>query len=71
MFPRLGLPVAMREDPGVVIDIEVSDGRPRQSWEISRVAPAEERHGVSARQRWARDERIDAGVGYHRDLSKM
>ena len=61
VFPRLALPVAVREDPGVVVDVEVSDGRLGQSGEISRVAPAEERHGVSARQRGTGNE-----VRFHR-----
>ncbi len=54
--PGLRLPVAGRDDARVVIDVEVAAHRRRESGEVPGIAPAEERHPVTARQRGTRDE---------------
>ena len=55
---RLRLPMTRGGHARAWRDVEEAARRRRQPWEIARVAPAVNRHRVTAAEHWPRDERV-------------
>src|SRR5438552_12804527 len=51
-FPPARLPVALREDARISLDVEVASHRRGQGREIPRTAPAVKSHSMAIRERW-------------------